>query len=749
MKNNKNFFEKNISRLVKLARKSEKPSKSFEESLINDAVDELQQKGAYRSKFRSDNVVKVRKILLYAAAVILICGGMAALILPGFKTVGEMALQKCPEPTGTPEMIGMAGKNKEYKREYSDDIKREVAKPKANMTAKELTAPAASSTLSAEKIEAKSAVAKNINELTQLNTAKLEGENLRRREIKGSSDISRANLKSGKPVTGNSYDTLKAQQALGAKTSEKLAYNYSITAPSDNFSIKTPSAGGNESALELLREAQPSVKYRRRICIPVKPWERPGGYPMAHGGTTPPNGEDVDAMFFQNYGVNPFVDTEDDHLSTFATDVDTGSYTIARKYLHEGHLPPQDAVRVEEFVNYFDYRYAAPQEDDFAVYAEAAPWNFGSPRKNSYLIRFALQGREIAETDRKPAILTFVIDVSGSMNRENRLGLVKQSLRMLVNKLKPEDKIGIAAYNMRGRKVMDYKSLDEKYDILAAIDSLRANGSTYAEEGINIGYEMAEKAFLPNYINRIILCSDGVANVGKTDAEAILQMIKEKADKGIMLSAIGFGMSNYNDVLLEKLGDKGNGHYAYVDTIAEAKRIFETQLTGTLQVIARDAKIQVDFNPDVVRSYRLIGYENRDVPDDKFRDDKVDGGQIGAGHSTTALYEIKLWPEKQGTLAAISLRYKDAKAKTVTEVKNSVNTTDIKENFDAATTDFKLAATAAEFAEILRGSYWAKGAKLSDTLENAQSLIEEKPGDTDIIELLDLIAKANNLMKNK
>jgi len=744
MKNNKNFFEKNISRLVKLARKSEKPSKSFEESLINDAIDELQQKGTHRSKFRSDNAVKFRKILLYAAAIILVCGGMTALILPRFKTVGEMALQEPPELARAPEMGGMAGKNKEDKTKYSDDIKTKVAKPKTTPTAKELPPTTASSTPSAEELGAKSMVAKDMDLSTRLYMDKVEEANLRRRKIKRSSGISQADLESEKIVTGTPYDTLKAQQAPTAKTSEELTNHITY-----NYNIKTPSAGGNESALELLREIQPSVKYRRRICTPEKPWERPGGYPMAHGGTTPPNGEDVDAIFFQNYGVNPFVDTEDDHLSTFAIDVDTGSYTIARKYLHEGHLPPQDAVRVEEFVNYFDYRYAAPQEDDFAVYAEVAPWNFGTPRKNSYLIRFGVKGRDIAEADRKPAILTFVIDISGSMNRENRLGLVKQSLRMLVNQLKPEDKIGIAAYNTRGRKVMDYKSLDEKYDILAAVDSLRASGSTYAEEGINIGYEMAEKAFQPNHINRIILCSDGVANVGKTDAEAILRMIKKKADKGIMLSSVGFGMSNYNDVLLEKLGDKGNGHYAYVDTIAEAKRIFETQLTGTLQVIARDVKIQVDFNPDVVRSYRLIGYENRDVPDNKFRDDKVAGGQIGAGHSTTALYEIKLWPEKQGTIAAISLRYKDAKAKTVTELKSSVNTIDIKENFDAATTDFKLAATAAKFAEILRGSYWAKGAKLSDTLKNAQSLIKERPGDTDIIELLDLIAKANSLMKDK
>jgi len=467
---------------------------------------------------------------------------------------------------------------------------------------------------------------------------------------------------------------------------------------------------------------------------------------MAHGGTVPPNGEDVDAMFFKNYGVNPFIDTEDDHLSTFATDVDTGSYTVCRGYLQDGHLPPDEAVRVEEFVNYFDYGYAAPQEDVFAVYAAAAPWKFGEGRKNSYLLRLALKAQQISEENRKGAILTFVIDVSGSMNRENRLGLVKKCLRMLVKKLRPEDRIGIAVYGSRGRKVMGHKGLDEKNEILATIESLGAGGSTYAEEGIRIGYEMAEKAYKKGYINRVILCSDGVANVGQTGADDILEVIKKKAEKGVTLSSLGFGMGNYNDVLLERLGDKGNGYYAYIDTIAEAKRLFEENLTGTLQVVARDVKVQVDFNPDVVRSYRLIGYENRDVPDDKFRDDKYDGGEVGAGHSVTALYELKLWPGKSGTAATTFVRYKDPDTRAVTEFKSSIGTSQLNESFDESSDEFALAATVGEFAEILRKSYWAKGAKLDTVLERAQKLSDRFKADADVIELVDLISKAGNLM---
>jgi Ca-activated chloride channel family protein len=259
---------------------------------------------------------------------------------------------------------------------------------------------------------------------------------------------------------------------------------------------------------------------------------------------------------------------------------------------------------------------------------------------------------------------------------------------------------------------------------------------------------MAESAYRRGFINRVILCSDGVANVGRTGADDILEVIRKKAERGITLSAIGFGMGNYNDVLLERLGDKGNGHYVYIDTITEAERVFEDNLTGTLQVIGRDVKVQVDFNPEVVRSYRLIGYENRDVPDEKFRDDKYDGGEIGAGHSVTALYELKLWPDREGTVATTYVRYKHADTSTVTEFKSLVAVEDFNRSLDSSSSEFKLAATVAEFAEILRKSYWAKGATLDRVLERAQRLSREFEGDGDVIELVDLISKARRLMED-
>ncbi|OQA02716.1 MAG: von Willebrand factor type A domain protein [Planctomycetes bacterium ADurb.Bin401] len=335
------------------------------------------------------------------------------------------------------------------------------------------------------------------------------------------------------------------------------------------------------------------------------------------------------------------------------------------------------------------------------------------------------------------------------MARENRLGLVKRSLRMLINNLTEDDKIGIAVYGSRGEKIMSHKSLDDKEEIISAIDSLHTNGSTNAEEGIRIGYEMAEKAYEEGCINRVILCSDGVANVGSTGPDEILKTIKEKSRKGITLSAIGFGMGNYNDVLMEQLGNKGDGHYAYIDTIDQAERIFDADLTSTLQTVAMDAKIQVDFNPDVVRSYRLVGYENRDVPDEKFRDNKQDGGEVGAGHNVTALYELKLWPEKTGRIANVFVRYKNIDTDEVEEFKKTITTDKIADDIESASANFKLAAASAQFAEILRNSYWAQGAKLSDTLELAKQARGEIKDDENVSELVTLIKQADKIMKNQ
>ena len=454
-------------------------------------------------------------------------------------------------------------------------------------------------------------------------------------------------------------------------------------------------------------------------------------------------------MFFKNYGVNPFIDTEDDHFSTFAVDVDTASYTVMRRFVGDGNLPPSEAVRVEEYVNYFKQDYEPPAEGEgaFAIHLEGAPSPYGGERY--YLARVGLKGYEVPAEERKDVVLTFVIDVSGSMGIESRLGLVKQALQLLVKELRPTDKVGIAVYGSNGRVLLEHTTVADSRRILRAIAQLQPEGATNAEQGLAIGYDMAAKAFDGRAINRVILCSDGVANVGDTASDAILKQIRRYAEENIYLTTVGFGMGNYNDVLLEQLADDGNGFYAYVDTLDEAERVFVRDLTSTLQVIAKDAKIQVDFNPDVVKSYRLIGYENRDVADEDFRNDKVDAGEIGVGHSVTALYEIKFQAKARESDEALTVyvRYQDPDSGEVTEVSRSMTRAEFAPAFEDASPRFQLDAVVAEYAEILRDSYWAKGSSLAGVAEEARRVAKVLPRDPDVVEFAGLVERAASLQE--
>ena len=467
----------------------------------------------------------------------------------------------------------------------------------------------------------------------------------------------------------------------------------------------------------------------------------------------PPNGAAFDDVFYKNHGTNPFIDTEDDNFSTFGMDVDTASYSVMRRYLRDGILPPSDAVRVEEFVNAFDYNYTPPTEDVFAVYIEGAPSKFGEG-KRIQLLHIGIQGRVIPDTDRKDAILTFVIDVSGSMNMENRLGLVKRSLTLLVDQLRPADKVGIVVYGSNARVVLPHTSIKNREYILEAINSLVPDGATNAEEGLRVGYKLALKNSKSDCINRVILCSDGVANVGQTGPDAILKKISNYVKEGVTLTTVGFGMGNYNDVLMEQLANKGNGSYAYVDTIKEAKRVFVENLTGTLQVIAKDAKIQVEFNPKTVSRFRLLGYENRALAHEDFRKDDVDAGEVGSGHSVTALYEIKLHENTDGKLATVFIRHENPDTQRVTEVSETIATHQLKQSFEVASSEFQLVAGVAEFAEILRESFWAKGSSLAavqETIEGVLPHIHSKTPEHKQRkeELLNLVREARRLEKQK
>jgi len=336
-------------------------------------------------------------------------------------------------------------------------------------------------------------------------------------------------------------------------------------APYSPAATEEPAYSGDSYTLESDRLSSPSES-------PSQDWGEP------------PKRQPTDT-FFEDYGVNPFIDTEDDHLSTFALDVDTGSYTIMRNYLKDGLTVPPDSVRVEEYINYFDQNYPNPSAHQaFTISMDGAPSPFTQTERYQ-MLRIGVQGYQVPEDERKDASLTFVIDVSGSMDMDNRLGLVKRSLELLVEQLGRRDNVSIVVYGSSARVILDPTSGADKDAILSAIYSLRPEGATNAEAGIRLGYRMALQAYNPNGINRVILCSDGVANVGNTEAEVILDEIHSHVKEGVTMTTIGFGMDNYNDVLMEQLADNGDGFYAYVDDMREAKRLFIDNLTGSRTVL--------------------------------------------------------------------------------------------------------------------------------------------------------------------
>jgi len=448
--------------------------------------------------------------------------------------------------------------------------------------------------------------------------------------------------------------------------------------------------------------------------------------------------------FYQDYGVNPRTDPGRDHLSTFALEVDTASYAIARRYVEDGNLPPYEAVRAEEFINAFDQGYAAPYNNAFTIYADGAPNPFD--RGGSYILRFGVQGYKVPDDERKPLNLTFVIDVSGSMNRENRLELVKRSLKLLVDRLGWRDRVAIIVYGTDARTVLEPTPGDDRDTIKRKIDRLRPEGSTNAEAGLRLGYRTAMSIYQPEAVNRVILCSDGVANTGETRPDALLDMVGGYVAEGIDLTTMGYGMGNFNDVLLEQLADRGNGNYAYVDDIDEARRLFVEELTSTLQVIAYDAKSQVDFNPDVVAEYRLIGYENRAIADQDFRNDTVDAGEIGAGHSATALYQVKLVPGAEGRIATVQLRWQDAETREVREINGNFNTWDLYSSFEESDPYYKLAVVVGAYAEVLRLSPYIY-ASLDDIAGYARQVARQLPENQQAGEFADLARQAARIRR--
>ena len=447
----------------------------------------------------------------------------------------------------------------------------------------------------------------------------------------------------------------------------------------------------------------------------------------------------VSGNTFAEHAPNAFTETAEDRHSTFAVDVDTASYTVARRYLNQGSLPPPAAVRVEEFVNYFKYRYTPPERGAFTVHLEGAPSPFGQGR---HFVRVGVQGKVVSRAHRKPAHLVFLVDTSGSMHSPDKLPLAREAMKVAVKNLNENDTVAIVTYAGGTRDVLPPTPATDVARIHAAIDSLRSGGGTAMGSGMELAYRHAVKKASGQVVSRVIVLTDGDANIGpNVSADTMLASIQKYVAEGVTLSAIGFGMGNNRDVLMEKLADKGNGNCFYIDSFKEAKKVFERQLTGTLEVIAKDVKVQVEFDPQVVRRYRLMGYENRDVADRDFRNDKVDAGEIGAGHSVTALYEVELTGES-GKLGTVRIRAKAPNGTEAAEQAFPFERRLVKSSVEAASRDFRFALAVASTADVLRNSPSARGWSLATAQKLAEGATE---GDSDREEFVKLVARARGL----
>jgi len=419
-------------------------------------------------------------------------------------------------------------------------------------------------------------------------------------------------------------------------------------------------------------------------------------------------------------------------VSTFSIDVDSGAYALVRRSLNQGQLPMTDAVRVEELINYFDYDYAVPadRKQPFSVTTEISrtPWN-----KQTHLLHVGIKGIEVAKDQRPASNLVFLLDVSGSMNSADKLPLLKSAFRLLVNQLNANDRVTMVVYAGASGVVLEPTPGNEQGKIIAALDRLSAGGSTHGSAGIQLAYAMAQQEFIKDGINRVILATDGDFNVGTVNHEQLMDLIEEKRRHGISLTTLGFGQGNYNDHLMEQLADKGNGNYAYIDTINEAQKVLVDELTSTLETIAKDVKIQIEWNPEVVAEYRLIGYENRMLAREDFSNDKVDAGDIGAGHSVTALYEITLTDGDQRRLeplrynrsadtgksqsneiAFLRLRHKAPDADQSQLIERPIYRNSITEDMAKTSDNFRFSAAVAGFGQLLRGGRYTEGFDYSD-----------------------------------
>ena len=458
-------------------------------------------------------------------------------------------------------------------------------------------------------------------------------------------------------------------------------------------------------------------------------------------------------MFFRYWGDNPFEITALDPLSTFSADVDTASYSLARRYLVENKLPEKAQIRTEEFVNYFKADVPAPTKGTFAIHTDLAPSRFAQPANSTWTLRVVLRGKELAKEERKPLHLTCVIDCSGSMREQNRMETVKDTLRLLLSQLNSADRVGIVAFSTEARQILPLTSVGNRGLIEVAIQQLAPDGWTNSEAGLKLGYETALAGLDAQATNRVVFLSDGVANQGETDPVKLSETLRPIRERGVYLNTIGVGMNNHNDALLEQLADKGDGMCSYVDDMREAKRVMMDNFMGSVETIARDVKIQVEFDPAQVTRYRLLGYENRAIADADFRNDKIDAGEIGAGHQVTALYEIErnLAGGGEKPLATVRLRWKAPRIvngppnEEATEIAHEVGGNQ-QTSFEGSDAGYRRAVIVGQFAEFLRRSVNARGRSLDDLLAEAHKLEAQLPQDAEFREFVALAEKSKQLV---
>ena len=515
--------------------------------------------------------------------------------------------------------------------------------------------------------------------------------------------------------------------------------------------VPAPAKGVTQSAADFLQAepaADPAQKRVQQTGMIRPPMPEPlPRYPVApqYPVATSP-ADDVDN--YKGYEEQPRIRTADEALSTFSVDVDTASYANARRFLMAGNFPPQQSVRIEEFINYFDFNYPSQSEKPFSLTYEIAP----SPlEKDRLFLRLGIRARD-AKSENKPWNLVFLIDTSGSMSPPERLELIKKGLHVLVSKMRPEDKVSIVTYAGSAGLALDATSAKESAKILAAIDALGSGGSTNGAGGIELAYQVAERNKIANGVNRVILATDGDFNVGITSETQLNSFIEEKRKSGITLTTLGVGTSNFKDARLEQLADKGNGNYFYLDSFQEARHVLGDKIAGTVEVVAKDVKLQVEFNPQHVAQYRLIGYDNRKLNKEDFNNDAIDAGEIGVGHTVTAIYEIILtntelarrlntdYRYKQAEpaktvvsedmaseLAFLKIRYKEPEANVSSLLEFPIESAKVQTSVESTSADFRFASAVAYFGTLLRGSKFSGNYSYHDIADLAEKAMGEDP----------------------